>query len=84
MLSVFDVRTERLNVFHRISICDKGENRNSHAPQNEGLNSIVAFIDQSESILLQCARADVFNIETKSSVKTRILFDTGSQRCYFN
>ena len=34
--------------------------------------------------MLQTARADVFNIETKSSVKTRILFDTGSQRCYVN
>ena len=33
---------------------------------------------------LQSARADVFDIETKSSVKTRILFDTGSQRCYVN
>ena len=60
----------KCNGKHRISICDNGENRNSHAPQNEGPNSIVAFIDQSESILLQSARADVFNIETKSSVKT--------------
>ena len=34
--------------------------------------------------MLQTAKADVFNIEPKSSVKTRILFDTGSQRCYVN
>ena len=34
--------------------------------------------------MLQTARADVFNTETKSSVKTRILFDTGSRRCYAN
>ena len=33
---------------------------------------------------LQSARADVFDTETKSSVKTRILFDAGSQRCYVN
>ena len=46
--------------------------------------SIVAFVDQSKSILLQTPRADVFNIETKSSVKTQILFDTGSQQCYVN
>ena len=32
--------------------------------------------------MLQTAQADVFNIETKSAVKTRILFDTGRQRCY--
>ena len=48
--------------------------------QNESQNSIVAFVDQSKSILLQTVRPDVFIIETKSSVKTRILFDTGSQR----
>ena len=64
-----------------MSVCDKGENRNSHATQTESLNSIA---DQSKSILLQTARAEVFNIETKSSVKTQILFDTGSQRCYVN
>ena len=46
--------------------------------------SIIAFVDQSKSILLQAAQADVFNIETKSSVKTQILFDTGSQQCYVN
>ena len=46
--------------------------------------SIVAFVDQSKSILLKAAQADVFNIETKSSVKTQILFDTGSQQCYVN
>ena len=74
----------KCNGKHHISICDKGENRNIHAPLNESPNSIVAFVDQSKSILLQTARADVFNIETKSSVKTRILFDTGSQRCYVN
>ena len=71
----------KFNGEHPFSISDKGENRNSHAPQNDGPNSIAAFVDQSKSILLQTARADVFNIETKSSVKTRILFDTGSQRC---
>ena len=71
----------KFNGKHHFSICDKGENRNSHAPQNDGPNSIAAFVDQSKSILLQTARADVFNIETKSSVKNRILFDTGSQRC---
>ena len=74
----------KCNGKHHISICDKGENKNSDTPQNESPNSIVAFVDQSKSILLQTARADVFNIETKSSVKTRILFDTGSQRCYVN
>ena len=51
---------------HHISICDKGENRNSHALQNDSLNSIVAFVDQSKSIFLQAAKADVFNIETKN------------------
>ena len=67
------------------TICVKGgENRNSYAPQNESQNSIVAFVDQSKSILLKAAQADVFNIETKSSVKTQILFDTGSQQCYVN
>ena len=74
----------KCNGKHHISICDKGENRNSHAPQNDGPNSIVAFVDQSKSILLQTAKADVFNTETKSSVKTRILFHTGSQRYYVN
>ena len=48
--------------------------------QNESQNSIVVFVDQSKSILLQTVRPDVFIIETKNSVKTRILFDTGSQR----
>ena len=48
--------------------------------QNESQNSIVVFVDQSKSILLQTVRPDVFIIETKRSVKTRILFDTGSQR----
>ena len=74
----------KCNGKHHISICDKGENKNSHTPQNESPNSIVAFVDQSKSILLQTARADVFNIETKSSVKTRILFDTERQQCYIN
>ena len=74
----------KCNGKHHISICDKEENRNSHAPQNESPDSIIAFFDQSKSILLQTVRADVFNIETKSSVKTRILFDTESQRCYIN
>ena len=46
--------------------------------------SIVAFVDQSKSILLKAAQADVFNIETKSYVKAQILFDTGSQQCYVN
>ena len=72
----------KCNGKHHICICDKGENRNSHAPQNNSPNCIVAFVDQSKSILLQTAGADVFNIETKSSVKTRNFFDTGSQRCY--
>ena len=71
----------KCNGKHHISICDKGENKNSHTPQNESPNSIVAFVDQSKSILLQTGRADVFNIEAKSSVKTRILFDAGSQQC---
>ena len=74
----------KCNGKHHISICDKGENRNIHAPLNESPNSIVAFVDQGKSILLKTARADVFNIETKSSVKTRRLFDTGGQRCYVN
>ena len=74
----------KCNGKHHISIYDKGENRHSHALQNESPNSIVAFVNQSKSILLQTARADVFNTETKSSVKTRILFDTGSQQCYVN
>ena len=34
--------------------------------------------------MLRTARTDVFNIEPKSSPKTRILFHTGSQRCYVN
>ena len=34
--------------------------------------------------MLQTAKADVFNIEPKSFVKTRILFDTVSHRCYVN
>ena len=34
--------------------------------------------------MLQTAKADVFNIEPKSFVKTRILFDTGSHRCCVN
>ena len=72
---------KKCNGRHHNPICDKGENRNSHAPQNESPNSIVAFVDQSKSILLQTGRADVFNIEAKSSVKTRILFDAGSQQC---
>ena len=38
--------------------------------QNESQNSIVAFVDQSKSILLQTVRPDVFIIETKNSVKT--------------
>ena len=74
----------KCNGKHHISICDKGENRNSHAPLSESPNSIVAFVDQSKSILLKTARADVFNIETKSFLKTRSLFDTGGQRCYVN
>ena len=74
----------KCNEKHHISICDKGKNRNSYAPQNENPpNSTVSFVVQSKSILLQTARADVFNIETKSSVKIRFLFDTGSQQCYF-
>ena len=61
---------------HHISICNKGENRNSHALQNDSPNSIAAFVNLSKSIFLQT------EIETKSSVKTQILFDTGRQRCY--
>ena len=72
----------KCNGKHHISICDKGENRNSHAPENGSLNSSVAFVDQSKSISRQTARVDVFEIETKSSVKARILLDTGSQWCY--
>ena len=74
----------KCNGKHHISICGKGTNKNRPSPQNDSRNNIVAFVDQSKSILLQSARADVFNIETKSSVKTRILFDTGSQWCYIN
>ena len=74
----------KCNGKHHISICGKGANKNRPLPQNDSRNNIVAFVDQSKSILLQTARADVFNIETKSSVKTRILFDTGSQWCYIN
>ena len=74
----------KCNGKHHISICGKGANKNRPLPQNDSRNNIVAFVDQSKSILLQTARADVFNIETKSSVKTRILFDTGSQWCYVN
>ena len=33
----------KCNGKHHISICNKGENRNSHAPQNDSPNSIVAF-----------------------------------------
>ena len=74
----------KCNGKHHISISDKGENRNSHASQNDSPNSLVAFVDQSKYFLLRTAKADVFNIETKSSVKTQILFDTKSQRCYVN
>ena len=42
----------KCNGKHHISICDKGENRNSYAPQNESPDSIVAFVDQGKSILL--------------------------------
>ena len=72
----------KCNGKHHISICDKGENRNRHALQNDSPNSIVAFVDQNKSILLQTATADVFKIETKSSAKRQILFDTGGQQCY--
>ena len=46
---------------HHISICNKGENRNSHALQNDSPNSIAAFVNLSKSIFLQT------EIETKSS-----------------
>ena len=66
----------KCNGKHHISICNKGENRNSHALQNDSPNSIAAIVNLSKSIFSQT------EIETKSSVKTRILFDTGAQRCY--
>ena len=66
----------KCNGRHHISICNKGENRNSHALQKGSPNSIAAFVNLSKSIFLQT------DIETKSSVKNRILFDTGGQRCY--
>ena len=66
----------KCNGKHHISICNKGENRNSHALQNDSPNSIAAFVNLSKSIFSQT------EIETKSSVKTRILFDTGGQWCY--
>ena len=55
----------KCNGKHHISICDKGENRNRHALQNDSPNSIVAFVDQNKSILLQTARADVLRLKLK-------------------
>ena len=44
-------------------------------------NSVAAFVAQNKSILLYTVRADVFNTETKTFVKIRLL-DTESQRCF--
>ena len=44
----------------------------------------IKFVDESNIILLKSTRGDVVNNETKSSVKTYILFDTGLQRRYVN
>ena len=43
---------------------------------------MVAFVDKST--LLETTRTDTFKTETKNSVKTRILFETGIQLYYIN
>ena len=43
---------------------------------------MVAFVDKST--LLETTRTDTFKTETKNSVKTRILFETGIQWYYVN
>ena len=55
-------------------------------PRKMKVRIVLLLLSIREKVFcaLQSARANVFDIETKSSVKTRILFDTGSQRCYVN
>ena len=55
-----------------------GENRNSHAPQNDSANSIAAFADQIKTIFLQTARADYLTLKPKVLSKPKFFWHSDS------
>ena len=75
---------------HHISICDFDSSRkNDQLPErkkvtfdtsNHTVNTCSS--NAGKSVLLETARANVFNVETNLGYYVRILFDGGSQRTY--
>ena len=62
------------NQRHQISICTKKENKNK--------NGLVIDVGVSKGILLQTAKADIFDTENDKKLTTHLLLDGGSQRSY--
>ena len=58
---------------HHISICKFDQ-------RDEKGSGVVTHVNSSKTVLLQTARANVFDSEFKTDCCSRILFDTGSQR----
>ena len=62
----------KCNQRNHISICTKDENKIE--------NGRVTHVGVSRGILLQTAKADIFNIESDEKLTTRLLLYSGSQR----
>ena len=59
---------------------DKSYSCNRSTENEQALHSVCA--QTSSSVLLQTATADIFNADSQSFMRSRLLFDTGSQRSY--
>ena len=64
----------KCNQRHHISICTQDENKNE--------NGLATYVGVSRGILLQTAKAEIFNIESDEKLTTRSLLDSGSQHSY--
>lgn len=70
---------------HNISICTAPENKKDSSDKGSGdkdNESLNVHVNSNGSILLQTAQAEVCNLEDDISIRTRMLFDSGSQRTY--
>lgn len=69
---------------HHISICDKKEETLSAFSFEEGVNDVSLASNENSSILMQTAKARIFNTNSDNVCLSRMLFDTGSQRSYIS
>ena len=70
---------------HHISIClqnDESETMTAFSSENRTQELPVMSANDTSSVLMQTAKANILDVDSNNVCLSRILFDTGSQRSY--